>query len=102
MNCQIDKGRLFKGDLRLYIKNDHELWLHLDGSVGFIHWNKDFHICNLNQDTEVVTSDVISGMPSATIVATAASSAYSNLPYTVVASALAMISPSADNEVETS
>ena len=113
VDCQIDKGRLFKGDLKLYIKNDHELWLHLDGSVGFIHWNKDIHIKNLKQSNEVVipsvvsvpsetspsvvsgmpsetSPSVVSGMPSATSpsVVTAASSAYSNSPYSLLVSAI--------------
>ena len=95
VECSIDKGRRFKGDFRLYIKNEHELWLHVDGTLGFIHWRKDIHILNLK-------SNILSGMPSATPVATAAStavssSASSNLPYSVVASAISMASPSTDN-----
>ena len=101
MDCQIDKGRFFKGDLRLYIKNGHELWLHLDGTIWLVHWQKDIHILNLHPNTEAAASGDVSGMPSATIVATAASatvsgSAYSSLPYSAVASAIAMITPSAD------
>ena len=106
VDCQIDKGRFFRGDLRIYIKNDHELWLHLDGSIGFIHWNRDIHILNLKSNDEIVASSAVNGMPSAKIVATAASapvssSAYSSLPYSVVASAIAMITPSTDDLLST-
>ena len=98
VDCQIDKGRFFKGDLRIYIKNGHELWLHLDGTIWLVHWQKDVHILNLHQNND---ASGVSGMPSATMVATAASatvssSAYSSLPYSEVASTIAMITPSAD------
>ena len=95
VDCRIDKGRRFKGDFHLYIKNGHELWLHLDGTIGFIHWIKDIHIANLK-------NNIVSGMPSATAVApvasaTVSSSTYSNLPYSVVASAIAKAPPSTGN-----
>ena len=101
MDCQIDKGRFFKGDLRVYIKNGHELWLHLDGTIWLVHWQKDIHILDLHHNNEASGSADVSGMPSATIVATAASatlssSAYSSLPYSEVASAIAMITPNAN------
>ena len=104
MDCQIDKGRFFKGDLRLYIKNGHELWLHLDGTIWLVHWQKDVHILNLHPNNEAATSGDVSGMPSATIVGTAASatvssSAYSSLPYSEVVSAIAMITPGADPQL---
>lgn len=107
MDCQIDKGRLFKGDLHIYIKNDKELWIHLDATVFFVHYNKDIHILDLKTNNEVAASGAVSGIPSATNVATAASapvssSAYSNLPYATVASAIAMITPSADDLLTTS
>ena len=106
VDCQIDKGRFFKGDLRLYIKNDHELWLHLDGTIWLVHWKKDIHILDLKSNNEAAASGAVSGMPSASIVATAASatvssSAYSSLPYSAVASAIAMITPSADDLLTT-
>ena len=92
--------------MRLYIKNGNELWLHLDGTVFFVHWNKDIHILNLKPNNEVVASGAVSGMPSATIVATAASapvssSVDSNLAYSQVASAIAMITPGADDLLAT-
>ncbi len=106
MDCQFDKGRRFKGDLHIYIKNDNELWLHLDATIFFVHYSKDIHILNLKANNEVVASGAVSGMPSATIVATAASapvsnSTYSNLPYSVVASEIAMITPGADDLLTT-
>jgi len=102
VDCQIDKGRFFKGDLKLYIKNGNELWLHLDGTIWLVHWNKDIHIRNLHANNEVAASGAVSGMPSGTIVPTAASaavysSAYSSLPYLAVASAIAMSTPSSDD-----
>lgn len=93
VECRIDKGKRFKGDLRLYIKNEHELWLHVDGTLGFIHWRKDIHILNLK-------NNIISGIPSATPVATVVSTP-SNLPYSVVASAIAMVPSSINNLLTT-
>ena len=93
VECTIDKGRRFKGDLRLYIKNEHELWLHVDGTIGFIHWRKDIHILNLK-------NQIVSKTPSAAPVATVASTP-ANLPYSVVASAIATVPTSTNNLLKT-
>ena len=93
VECKIDKGRRFRGDLRLYIKNEHELWIHVDGTIGFIHWVKDIHILNIK-------GKIVSGISSATPVVTVASTP-ANLPYSIVASAIAMALPSTNNFLTT-
>ena len=46
VDCNIDKGTYFKGDMKIYVKNGNELWLHIDGRVGFVHWNKDIKVAS--------------------------------------------------------
>jgi hypothetical protein len=46
VECAFDEW-LAKGDIKIYIKNEYELWLHLEGTIFKKTWNKDIHILDL-------------------------------------------------------
>ncbi|KAK3175009.1 hypothetical protein OEA41_002255 [Lepraria neglecta] len=79
VECGFDEW-LAKGDIKLYIKNEYELWLHLEGTIFKKSWNKDIHILNIPHNQGVGTAAASnSGLVSPPMV-TASASAQTTVP----------------------
>ena len=79
MECGFDEW-LAKGDMKLYIKNEYELWLHLEGTIFKKSWNKDIHILNVPHNQGVGTAAASNSALVSPPMVTASASAQMTVP----------------------